>query len=578
MKKVFFLIFVIFFAKAQYCQERIQKPNILLITIDTWRSDYLSISNSAKVETPNIDKFAKEGIYIKECETPCPATTPAHASILTGLYPKNHGIRDNHHFKLKSDIKTVTQVLKENNYKTVAVVSAAPLRAVYGLNRGFDFYDDEGLGVAGDESLLPSSRQGEKSAQRALNIIKSKEEKPLFLWVHLYEPHRPYEPPPEYKKKYKDDLYGGEVAYADKIVGDFTNRLFQKVKGRWVVVITGDHGEGLGDNIEKTHGLLLYKETRNVPLIIYDSEKKLTGNVRGIKSLLNISPTILNLLSIDFKCDGKSIFDDTSGRILYGETLLPLTGYSVNGGYSVKIDERSFIKHGTSREIYFKNNERNNLLKSEKEFFEKADGLMKNFFGNAKVASTLKLSSEEMNSLKSLGYIGGATISEGTIKEVDLREFVKDIDRFETGRSLLTSKKYSEALLYYDDFLKKYPDASSIYLEKATLLINLGKFEESKEALKKCLSLDPKNSTAYLDLGNIFVMEKKYKEAEKCYLTCLKFEEESEAHLNLGLLYAQFLNDKNSAVKHLKTFLKLAPEDPEREKIKAKIKEIEGQK
>ncbi len=578
MKKVFFLIFLILFVKAQYCQEKFDKPNILLITIDTWRSDYLSISGSKKVETPTIDRFAKEGIYIKECETPCPATTPAHASILTGLYPKNHGIRDNHHFKLKGDIKTLAQVLKENNYKTVAVVSGAPLRAVYGLNKGFDVYDDEGLGVAGDESLLPSSRNGEKSAQRALNFVKSKEEKPLFLWLHLYEPHRPYDPPLEYKNKYKDDLYGGEVAYADKIVGDFTNRLFQKVKGKWIVVITGDHGEGLGDNIEETHGLLLYKETRNVPLIIYDSEKKLKGNVKGIKSLLDVTPTILKSISINFKCDGKSIFDNTEGRVLYGETLLPLTGFSVSGAYGVKIDEKIFIKHGNSKEVYLKNDEKNNLLKNEKEFFEKADILMKNFFGNEKVVSSLNLSSEEINSLKSLGYIGGTTISEGKIQEVDLREFVKDIDRFETGRTLFTSKKYNEALIYYDEFLKRYKDAPSIYLEKATLLINLGRFEQSKEAIKKCLSLDPKNSTAYLNLGNIFVMEKKYKEAEKCFLTCLKFEEESEAYLNLGLLYAKFLNDKKSAVKNLKKFVEIAPEDPERGKIESLIKEIEGQK
>ncbi|MFB3850681.1 MAG: sulfatase-like hydrolase/transferase [Acidobacteriota bacterium] len=551
-----------------------EKPSFLLITIDTWRSDYIGVSKSGKVETPNIDYFAKNGIYIKKVETPCPLTTPAHASILTGLYPKNNGIRDNHHFKLRPEIKSIAELLKENGYKTIAVVSGSPLRSVYGLNQGFDFYDDEGLGVKGDESLTPSYRKGEISAERCFNLVEKEKKFPLFVWLHLYEPHKPYVPPSEYLKKYPNDPYAGEVSYADKIVGVLLRKTFEIKKGRWIVFITGDHGEGLGDNIEITHGLLLYKETRTVPLVVYDSENKFRSAGEGEKSLIDIAPTIADILKLKGQFDGTSISCSSQGRKLFSETLAPLTGFNVNGAFSVSFNNKIYIKNGISEEIYLDNNEKENRILSEKEFGGLAKKEIEEFFNENDIKENLILSNEDIKSLKSLGYIGGAGLpGKGAPIKCDLKDFVKEFNRLEFGRGFLQNGKFSEALPIYDDFLKKYPYSSELFTEKATIFFNLGRIGEAKEAIKKSLSIDPKNSVAYLNLGNIFIIEKDYKKAEESFLMCLKLEEEAEAYLNLGLLYYYYLNDKEKAKFYLNKFIENSPNDPERGKIEKLIKE-----
>lgn len=550
---------------------REEKPSFLLITIDTWRSDYIGVSKSGRVETPNIDYFAKNGIYFSKVETPCPLTTPAHASILTGFYPQNHGIRDNHHFKLKKEIKTIAELLKDNGYKTIAVVSGAPLRSVYGLSKGFDCYDDEGLGTKGDESLTPSFRKGELSAERCVQYLMSNREYPLFVWLHLYEPHKPYEPPSEYLAKYPSNPYAGEVCYTDKIVGNFVREVFEKNKERWIVFITGDHGEGLGENVEITHGLLLYKETRTVPLVIYDSENKLKSAGDGEKSLIDVAPTIADILNIKSQFEGISVFKDTKGRKLFSETLVPLTNYNVNGAFAFNLDNKIYIKNGTSEEVYLNGNEKENKIASEKEFGDIAKKEIEFFFKNG-IKENLSLNSEEIKSLKSLGYIGGSGLAVKSELKCDLKDFVKDVNKLEIGRGLLQSGRFADALPFYDDFLKKYPFSSALFTEKATIFYNLGRTDEAKEAIKRSLSIDPKSSVAYLNLGNICIIEKNYKKAEESFLMCLKLEEEAEAYLNLGLLYYYYLNDKEKANFYLKKFLENAPNDPEKGKIEELIK------
>lgn len=572
MKKFLFFLFLFF-----YNFIKSQEPNIALITIDTWRADYLSIYGSGKVKTPNLDYYAKNGIYLKEVETPCPATTPAHASILTGLYPKNHGIRDNHHFKLKKEVKTIGELLKEKGYYNIAVVSASPLRKVYGLNKGFEIYDDEGLGVQGDESLVPSYRKGEKSVERALKYVSDNKLKKIFLWLHIYEPHVPYEPPLEFYKEYENDPYGGEVAYSDRMIGDFIKKLIGLKDERWFIVITSDHGEGLNDNLEKTHGILLFKETRLVPLIIYDTKMKLEKKVEGVRSLIDVAPTIAEIANINYIFDGVSLFKKVERRVLFSETLLPLMNFGVNGAYSLRSDNKIFIRNGSSDEVYINGDEKDNRISSEKEFAQFARDEVSKFYKNDNIEQNLNLNNEELKSLKALGYIGGTTRADGLLR-CDLKRFVRDFNDLERGRLLLQEKRFLEAYKYYDDFLKKYPKAVSLYVDLATIFVNLNKIREAKEILLRAISVDQKNSTAYLNLGNIYIMEKDYKRAEESFHKCLELEEESEAYLNLGLIYYYYLNQNEMAKKYLKRFIELVPLDPEREKIEKLIKEIELKK
>jgi arylsulfatase A-like enzyme len=241
------------------------RPSILLVTIDTWRWDHIGVSGQRKVETPNLDRLAAEGAYVRRLQSTCPLTTPAHASLLTGLLPREHGIRDNQHFSLAPGIETLAQTFKESGYRTGAVISGAPLRRTYGLDRGFDAYEDSGLGVEGDNAFTPYSRPANAATDLALAWLRVQPaDAPVLLWVHYYDPHWPYTPPDPFRDRYAATPYAGEVAFVDAQLG----RLIETVRGDgrrdWIVAATGDHGEGLGDHGESTHGILLYGSTIDV--------------------------------------------------------------------------------------------------------------------------------------------------------------------------------------------------------------------------------------------------------------------------------------------------------------------------
>lgn len=558
-----------------------EKPNFLLVTIDTWRADYISASGSGRVQTPFLDKLAKEGSYLKRIDAPAPLTTPSHASILTGLYPINHGIRDNSHFRLRDNIKTMAQLFKENGYRTIGVVSAAPLKKNYGLNRGFDIYDDQGIGTEGDEALAPSRRDGRTSTDRALERVRTVNGGNIFVWLHLYDPHYPYAPPPEFRNTYPNDPYAGAVAYVDKVLSDFVTRLMAEKKGRWIVLITGDHGEGLGEKDEMTHGFLLYKQTREVPLILWDSEKKPGSFGAGSKNLVDIFPTVIELLSFrQSRCDGVSLFANTSNaRWLFSEAFCPLMDFGLNPALLARKDDEIYIKHGTSVEVYQGSDEEKDLYETSKSFATAAQTELRKFFGGEEVPSpNLKLTDEELKALTSLGYIGSSSHVPQGATSCDLREFSKDFSRyFSRGEEERYKGHLDKALYYYGIMTNKYPNSHVLHLHKGYVLVEMKKFSEAKEEFIVCLKLDSRNSDALLNLGNIMKREGKFKEAEKFYCSALSCEEDKAwAHYDLGILYSEELKNNTQAIKHLQRFLELSPNAPQRSSVENLIKTLKN--
>jgi choline-sulfatase len=579
MKKIVLLfIALLFFLSAAPDQG---KPNFLLITIDTWRADYISASGSGKVQTPFLDRLALQGSYLRRVDTPDVFTTPAHASILTGLYPVNHGIRDNSHFRLKDNIGTMAQLFRDNDYETIGVVSCAPLKRNYRLNRGFDVYDDEGLGAEGVESgEAASSRDGRKSSQRALELVKKTRARGIFIWLHLYDPHYPYTPPPEFHDKYPGDPYAGEVAYVDKVLNDFVDGLIKEKKGRWIILVTGDHGESLGENGEETHGILLYRQTREVPLILWDSEKKISPFGTGVKDLVDIFPTVVELFSFRPSArDGSSLFKNTlNERWLFSETLYPAMSFGLNPAFLARKDDEIFIKHGTSAEVYQGGDEKNNLYKTSRSFAAAAETELKKHFGDGQIpSSSLKLTDEELKSLTSLGYVSSSQTPR-KISSCDLRAFSADFSNyFSRGQEEIRKGNLNKALSYYDTMISKYPNSSLFHFEKGGLLVQMKKFSEAKEEFKTCLKLDPGSGEAMLNMGTIMLMEGKPGEAEKFYLSSLSCDEDKALlHLNLGILYGQNLKNNGLAVKHLKRFLELDPNYAKRNEVENLIKVLTG--
>ncbi len=274
-------------------------PNLLLVTIDTLRADRVGAYGFAAGATPALDALAREGVLFEDAVAHVPQTRPSHACLFTGRLPFEHGIRDNFSKPLDPGTPTLASILKERGYATGGVIGAYPVSRDSGLQRGFDVFDDP---FAAASSVATRRDRSERRAQevvdRALEWLRAPRTTPFFAWVHLFDPHAPYDPPPPFRQRFAKDLYAGEVAYADSQV----QRLLAWIEGAGarestLVVVTSDHGEGLGDHGENEHGFFVYDTTLRVPLIMrwpgrLPAGLRVGGQFRGVDLL----PTLLELL------------------------------------------------------------------------------------------------------------------------------------------------------------------------------------------------------------------------------------------------------------------------------------------
>ena len=318
-------------------------PNVFLVTIDTLRADHVGCYGYSGVKTPAIDGLAKDGLRFTSAFTPVPVTNSSHASILTGLYPSSHGVTD-FGVALSGNHLTWASLLQKQGYGTAAFIGAVVLDSktlAPGFDRGFDFYDNFPP-HAGKGHWDVEERRGMEVVQHAEKWLDRPHSQqsltplpagPKFLWVHLYDPHDPYEPPSPYSQVYRDHLYDGEIAYADHALGDFLAYLRRR---GWydnsLIVVVGDHGEGLGEHQEQTHGIFLYDATLHVPLIIKLPQEREAGKVISAQiRTIDILPTVLGLLGVNAgeHMDGTwqpllAGVGQPSGRPLFGETDYPL--------------------------------------------------------------------------------------------------------------------------------------------------------------------------------------------------------------------------------------------------------------
>ncbi len=330
------------------------QPDVYLITIDTLRADHVGCYGYAKIQTPAIDALAGDGIRFTQAFTPSPITNTSHTTILTGLLPSTHGVTD-FAVPLAPSHPTWAELLKPAGYRTAAFIGAVILDSktlAPGLGRGFDFYDNF------PEHPQTSARWG-RVERRGMEVVRHAESwmtvhpsSPAFVWVHLYDPHDPYEPPPPFSATYQSRPYDGEIAYADSALGHFVAYL--KQSGRYngaLIVLVGDHGEGLGEHREETHGIFLYDSTTHVPLIV-----KLPGRSHGatvVESQVrttDILPTILDLLQVTPPAhfDGETLKSYLAGAEKMDRTAIGETDYPLRFGWaalrSVRAEGFKFIE------------------------------------------------------------------------------------------------------------------------------------------------------------------------------------------------------------------------------------------
>lgn len=297
---------------------------VLLVTLDTARADRLSPYGFMDVRMPHLERLAREGVLFEQAFSVAPLTLPAHTSLFTGLLPPSHAVRDNADQPLATSHTTLAELLQRRGFRTGAFVGSVVLQSDRGLAQGFDTYRD----VQSPGAPTPArQRPGNLVVDEAIAWLEGTAGAPFLLWAHLYDPHAPYEPPAPFRVAHADP-YVGELLFADAQLGRLLDALDRlRLTDRTIVVVAGDHGEGLGDHGEQTHGLLVYDSVLRVPLIVRAPAIR-SRRIADVVSLVDVAPTLLELLGIAGRhSDGASLVGALNGRRIdveaYAETLYP---------------------------------------------------------------------------------------------------------------------------------------------------------------------------------------------------------------------------------------------------------------
>ena len=481
------------------------RPNILLVTIDTFRADRTGVGL-----TPVIDRLGASGLRFTAAHSAVPLTLPSHTTILTGLLPPAHGVRENGIDTLDARHQTVATLLKSAGYSTAAFVGAFVLDHRFGLAQGFDTYDDRIPRDPDATDRLEAERPASAVVDRALAWLggasSPKSPAPFFVWIHLYDPHAPYNPPKEFLPPGRAP-YDGEIAYADAQLGRVVEALSaQGAMDHTMVVIAGDHGEGLGDHGEATHGMLLYESTLRVPLVIADRSRSLRpGTIDAPVSLAEIAPTILGAAGVTRAADMRgrdltrmpgSTFD------VYGETEYPLVaGWSP---LQALTDGRwKTIRAGTATELYDLNNdprEAHDLSTSQAAVAAAMTTRAEAIHASAADSSTHTISPEAQERLRSLGYVASSPQSGTSSNAPNPSTRISTWNEFEGALSALTSRR-PDALATLRRLAQTNPDAPVIQTTYARALKDAGQAEPALAVYREAAKRWPTDAVILHDLA-----------------------------------------------------------------------------
>ncbi|HEY3172466.1 MAG TPA: sulfatase-like hydrolase/transferase [Thermoanaerobaculia bacterium] len=460
---------------------------VVLISVDTVRADHLPSYGYGRVETPHLDALREDSILYENAYSPVPLTLPAHAALLTGLLPYQNGVRDNIGFRLARFHPTLAALLQKKGYATGAAVSSYVLQSDRGLNAGFDFYDAEFTSTSADE------RPGAQTAERLEKWLDTVRDKPVFLFLHLYEPHAPYAPPEPYKSRYAANPYDGEIAAADAVVGGFLDALRERaLYDRAIVFFLSDHGEGLKDHGEDEHGVFLYREAIRVPLFLkLPGSRNAGGNVAAPVGLVDVLPTVAALLGLPVPKDLPGVplpFEKRgvgSERRIYSETLYPRLQLGWSDLASLTDARYQYIE-APRPELYdllADPREKNDLSRSKPPAFRSMRSELES------LARPLQApgpgTPEEIKRLASLGYIG---VLPGTLLEKGLpdpKDRVDTLRKLKELFALFYAKNDREAVAAAKEVLSEDPRILSAWRMMGESLARTGKIEEAARVVEK---------------------------------------------------------------------------------------------
>jgi choline-sulfatase len=487
---------------------------VVLISVDTLRADHLALYGYRRGSTPHLDALGREGVVFESAYSHCPLTLPSHASMLTGLLPPRHGVRDNSGFALGPDIPTLATRFHERGYATGAAVSAFVLRAATGIARGFDRYDDAIETDAAVEDMGEQERDGAVAVRSLLEWVDGVRERPFFTFLHLYEPHTPYAPPSPWAERFPSSPYDGEVAYADELVGRFLEGLRARgLLDRTIVAFASDHGEALGDHGEREHGFFLYRETVRVPLVL-----RLPGGARGgtrvaaTVGLVDLPATLLDLASVPAQgLDGVSLRAAMTGhapsRPVYSETFLPRYHFGWSGLVAMTDDRYRYIR-APRPELYDLSTdpgETKNLAgERPAAVAEREEWLSARSGGEAPAPAPVDPETRER--LEALGYVGGDTGPAPVGPRADPKDKIATWEAYKEALALRREGRSGPAVAALRAVLADNPAMRDAWEALGRTLAGMGREREALAALETAVRLAPERASAHLALARVHAL------------------------------------------------------------------------
>jgi len=512
--------------------------DLLFITMDTVRADRLGFTGHAGAETPTIDGLARSGIWFEEAIASAPITLPSHATIFTGLDPTEHGVRNNGTYALDESHETLAEALQTEGYRTAAFIGAYVLDARYGLAQGFDHYDDD---VNPNQSERVSGHFNERTSVQVTDAAiawldenaASAGGPPLFTWVHYFDAHAPYEPGGAIGARFRAQPYDGEIALIDTQVARLLAQLEASGRlERTLVVLTSDHGEGLGEHGEATHSRFIYDSTLRVPLLLSAPALFPTaGAVRDrVVSLADVMPTVLDLLGFEpgERCSGTHLFEasPSAERAIYVESLVPLLNHGWAPLHGLRRANDKFISAPRPEyyDVQADPGELANLFESATSSASALSSQLDRHLDGQGSAAELAagesgLDRETARRLAALGYVRGQ--AGGDVGRLDPKDMLPLWNAMNEASGLSERGQHDAALGRIRGVLKKHPkDAYALDVE-ALVLARMGRNQEAELSLNRCVRLDPTAERyvrlAQLELGagNLQGMERSLTRAQE---------------------------------------------------------------
>jgi arylsulfatase A-like enzyme/Flp pilus assembly protein TadD len=496
---------------------------VLFVTLDTTRADRLGSYGYASAATPNLDALAARGVRFDQAQSTAPITLPSHASMFTGLYPPLHGVRYNGTFRIADDRQTLAEVLKAAGYRTGAVPAAFPVAADTGLAQGFDTYQD--LFSGPDRASLPDTAQ--RSAADVARLgeawLREHGKGRFFLWLHFYDPHDPYEPPEPWASRLRGRPYDGEIAYVDNEVGRVLRTLTEMgALDDTLIVVAGDHGEGLGDHREPTHKNLVYQSTMRVPLIVKPPGRTKARVVDEPVSLVDLMPTVLDYAGVPAPAEvqGTSLRKAIAGeapprRPLYFESLAGALSFGWAPLHGLRRGAYKYIEapvpelydlaadpgetsnlHGTHAEVAA---DLRQELKQTSDAWDAAGG------GES---ASAPMDAETRDRLASLGYLGGGALPS---KDAGGRD-PKDLAHLEgpilEGKRRSKAQEWEGALAIFRNVLREDPDNRFALGEAANAALAVRSFVEAETFARRMTERYPDEVQAWTLLGDALIEQR----------------------------------------------------------------------